>query len=219
MFDVSDTSQSANRSKEIFNALIALVPQDIVKEQIRSSIVQDNKETKNFVPFPKGTNDKEIARLNIDSSVPEEAKTKMIEEFNRIFVDKTYAELEVEHPTTEEEISETVKSLAEDLVRAWSIVLMNAIHKAGKNESVCLDDVFLPAMSPSIFFTDPDETFMDYITRMVYQDIGAEQAKVIYLAFKEKVKEAIDQRPDGLEFSIDLFIKKNANGYFVASKT
>lgn len=207
-----------NHSKVIFAELVALVPQDVLKAQIRASIAQDVEESKNEIPFPKGKDEKEVVRLVIDPTVPEEAKTKITEEFKRIFADKTCAGLEVENTTTEEEINETAKTVAEDLVRGWVNVLMNCVHEAGHNNFGRLDDNLLPTMSPSIFFIDPNETYMDYIARMVYQDVGEEQAKIIYMAFKDKAKEEIHKNPNGLEFFNDLLINWDERGYFLTHK-
>jgi|SRR3989344_4451322 len=210
-----------NRSCDIEKVLMDLVPQDIVKEQVRASLAKDALEIKDEVMFPKDEADKVMEDLQNDQSVTVTDKSKMIEEFKGLFeaAGKTFGQIEAENPTSEDEIDEISNDVKECLVLAWREILIHCAKETAQNDSGRLDDNLLPTMSPSVFFTDSNRTFWDFLTDRVEQQVYPENVKAIHLAFKDKVKEAVDQRPDGLEFSIDLFIKKDANGYFITSKT
>lgn len=217
----------ASRSKVIFAELVALVPQDVLNEQVKSSFAKDSEKFKDEMLFPedefdkaRAEIDKEIVRLTIDPSVPAETTTHIKEEFQKIFgmTNKTFAEFEAENPVTAEEIDELAGVVSEWLVQDWVNILTYCANEPAHNEMGRLNDDLLPIMSPSFFFTDSSRTFLGEITENVDQLIYPEYATVIYHAFKDKVKEAVNQRPDGLEVSNDLFIKKDENGYFVCRK-
>ena len=213
-------TEQDNRSCDIEKVLMDLVPQDVLKEQVRASLAKDVEKNKDEVMLPKDEADKVMEDLYNDQSVAVADKSKIIEEFKGLLevAGKTFGQIEAENPMTEEEIEQISNEVKESLVLVWVEILIYCAKETAQNDSGRLDDDLLPTMSPSVFFTDSNRTFWNFLTDSVEQQVYPENVKAIHLAFKDKVKEAVDQRPDGLEFGIDLFIKKNANGYFVSKK-
>ena len=74
-----------NRSCDIEKVLMDLVPQDIVKEQVRASLAKDALEIKDEVMFPKDEADKVMEDLQNDQSVTVTDKSKIIQKFKRLF--------------------------------------------------------------------------------------------------------------------------------------
>lgn len=202
--------------------LLALMPQDILREQIKESFKQDAEATKDQPVFPPEVIDElEIAKYNllVDPNISAEVKKETKEAFQEIkkLSNQTVGEFDVANPLTTEEIEKRSYDTACYTIAAWVLILKNVLILTNPNEDMRLDENLLPAANPIDFFGALDLTFLDYIALQVNDLIVPEQAKIVYLAFKDKVKETVEQHA-GLEFAVDLFIKKDENGYFITRK-